>query len=274
MAATAACRRTASAGSATTVLMLRRLGPIGIQLYTVRAQMRADMPATLAQIAGLGYKKVEFAGYFGRTAKQVRDLLDANGLTSPSTHIGFDAMKADWDKAFDDALTIGQKFLTVPSPPNGTTATVASWQRVADDFNAAGERATARGLTLAYHNHYTEFAVVDGTSPFEILLTRTDPRFVSFQLDVCWAVRGGADPAAWIRKYPSRFVMLHIKDTSGPPQFPQVDLGKGIVDFAGILRADLDLNRVVQHVFVEHDQPADPMLFAKNAYDYLSNLEY
>jgi sugar phosphate isomerase/epimerase len=273
MAATAACTRTAG-GSAPSVQMTRRLGPIGIQLYTVRAQMRADMPGTVAAIAGLGYKEVEFAGYFGRTAKQVREMLDANGLKSPSTHIGFDAMKTDWDKTFDDALTIGQKFLTVPSPPNGTQATVASWQKVADDFNAAGERATARGLTLGYHNHYTEFNVVDGTSPFEILLTRTDPRYVAIQMDVCWTVRGGGDPSAWITRFPTRFAMLHIKDMTAGPEFKQTELGKGSIDFAKILRTDLDQKHAVKHVFVEHDQPADPMVFAKNAYDYLSKLEY
>lgn len=272
LAAAVACRKPSVGAS--TVEVKRRLGTIGIQLYTVRAQMRADMPGTLAQIAGYGFKKVEFAGYFGRSAKDVRALLDANGLKSPSTHIGFDAMKTDWDKTFDDALTLGQKFITVPSPPNGTAATVASWQKVADDFNAAGERATARGLTLGYHNHYTEFRVVDDTSPFEILLTRTDPRYVSIQMDVCWAVRGGADPSAWITRYPDRFSMLHIKDMTAGPEFKQVELGQGSIDFAKVLRTDLDLKHAVQHVFVEHDQPADPMLFAKNAFDYLSKLEY
>ena len=236
--------------------------------------MRADMPGTVAAIASIGYKDVEFAGYFGRTAAQVRDLLAANGLTSPSTHIGFDAMKADWDKTFDDALTIGQQFITIPSPPNGTAETVAAWQRVAEDFNTAGEKAKARGLTLGYHNHYTEFATINGTSPFEILLTRTDPRYVSFQMDVCWATRGGADPKALIRKFPSRFVMLHIKDITGAPEWKQMDLGRGTIDFAGILREDASLNHIVKHTFVEHDQPADPMDFAKSAYNYLSKLEY
>ena len=274
IAAVAARRRSAAAGDVATVLMTRRLGSIGIQLYTVRAQMRADMPGTLAAIAAMGYREVEFAGYFGRTPAQVRELLATNKLASPSTHIGFDAMKADWDKTFDEALAIGQKFITVPSPPNGAAATVASWQRIADDFSTAGERAKARGLTLGYHNHDTEFAVVDGTSPLEILITRTDRRFVSFQLDVFWATRAGADPAAWITKYPARFAMLHIKDSAGAPAHTQVDVGTGTIDFARILRTDLDLSHAVQHVFVEHDQPADPMLFAKKAYDYLSALEY
>jgi len=273
MAASAAATRrlegaTIPSASAT---MKRRLDRIGIQLYTVRAEMRADMPGTIAKIAGFGYKDVEFAGYFGRTAKQVREMLDANGLKSPSTHIGFDAMKVDWDKTFDDALTIGQQFITVPSPPNGTANTVAAWQKVADDFNAAGEKAKARGLTLGYHNHYTEFAATEGTTAFDILLTRTDPKYISFEMDVCWATRGGADPVALMRKYPGRFVMLHIKDITKGPEWKQTDLGEGSIDFKGILREDAS---VMQHVFVEHDQPADPMAFAKKSFDYLSTLEY
>lgn len=251
--------------------MKRRLDRIGIQLYTVRAEMRADMPRTVAAIAGMGYKDVEFAGYFNRTGNQVREMLDANGLKSPSTHIGFDAMKADWDKTYDDALAIGQQFITVPSPPNGTANTVAAWQKVADDFNAAGERAKARGLTLGYHNHYTEFAATEGTTAFDILLTRTDPKYVAFEMDVCWATRGGADPIALMRKYPGRFVMLHIKDITKGPEWKQTDLGEGSIDFAAILREDAS---VMQHVFVEHDQPADPMAFAKKSFDYLSRLEY
>jgi len=252
----------------------RRLERVGIQLYTVRQQMRADMPATIAAIAAMGYKEVEFAGYFGRTAAQVREMLNSNGLASPSTHIGFDAMKTNWDKTYDDALAIGQRFITVPSPPNGTTATVASWQRVADDFNQAGERARARGLTLAYHNHGSELRAMDGTTPFEVLVTRTDPRFVALQMDVFWTVQGGGDPMALLRRFPDRFAMLHIKDSGGAPEHRQVDVGAGTINFASLLALDASQRGAVKHVFVEHDQPSDPMQFARTAIAHMQKLEY
>jgi sugar phosphate isomerase/epimerase len=249
----------------------RRLNRIGIELYTVRGLMRADMPGTLAAIAAIGYREVEFAGYFGRSNAEIKDLLAKNGLTSPSTHIGFDQMKVDWDKTFDDALEKGHKYIIVPSPPNGVAKTVDAWKRVAADFNRAGEQARKRKLGLGYHNHYTEFALLDGQqSAYDILLSDTDPRFVNLQLDVCWAVRGGADPRAMIRAHPKRFVMLHIKDLTAAPAYTQVDLGAGTIDFAGILRED----RAVQHVYVEHDEPPDPMVFAKQAYEYLRKLEF
>ena len=252
----------------------RRLERIGIELYTVRREMQRDMPGTIAAIAAMGYREVEFAGYFGRSNAEVRQLLAANNLTSPSTHVGFDLMKVDWDKTFDDALAKGHQFITVPSPPNGVANTLDAWRRVADDFNRAGERALARGLRFAYHNHYTEFAAIDGQLPFDVLLANTDAKLVSFQMDVFWVIRGGGDPRALIRQHPTRFPMLHIKDSGGAPEHNQVDVGAGKIDFAGILREDLAQQHVVQHVFVEHDQPADPMLFSKKAYDYLSAMEY
>lgn len=240
----------------------------------MRGLMRTDMPGTLARVAEIGYREVEFAGYFGRSNAEVRDMLAKNGLTSPSTHIGFDQMKVDWDKTFDGALAKGHEFVTVPSPPRGVGATLDGWKRVADDFNRAGERARGRGLGFAYHNHYTEYAPIDGQVPYDLLVASTDPRFVSFQMDVFWTARGGGDPKAYIRRYPERFVMLHIKDSSGAPTHDQVDLGAGTIDFAGILREDADLKHVVKHVFVEHDEPQDPMLFSKKAYDYLHAMEY
>ena len=252
----------------------RRLERIGIQLYTVRREMQRDMPGTIAALAAMGYREVEFAGYFGRSNAEVRQMLASNNLSSPSTHVGYDQMRVDWDKTFDDTLAKGHQFITVPSPPDGTANTVDAWRRVADNFNRAGERARARGLRFAYHNHNVEFAAVEGQRPFDVLLANTDPELVSFQMDVFWVTRGGGDPLALIRQHPARFTTLHVKDSSGPPAHNQVDVGGGTIDFAAILREDAALQHTVKHAFVEHDQPADPMAFAKTSFDYLSKMEY
>lgn len=274
LAATAACGSNSAARSGkSSGLARRRLDRIGLELYTVRGLVRADMPRTLARVAELGYKEVEFHAYFGRSNAEIRDLLAKNGLTSPSMHMGFDAMQANWDRTFDDALAKGHQYIIVPSPPRGTD-TIDGWKRVVDEFNRAGERARARGLTFGYHNHYSEFAPIDGQVPYDLLLASTDPAYVTFQMDVFWTTRGGRDPRAYIRRYPERFVMLHIKDSSGAPDHRQVDLGAGVIDFAAILREDADLRHAVKHVYVEHDEPPDPMLFGRKAYDFLSALEY
>ena len=250
----------------------RRLERVGIQLYTVRNEMRADMPGTLGRIAAMGYKDVEFAGYFGRTPAQVKEMLAQNGLRSPSTHVSIELARQD--KTLDDAAAIGHQYVTVPSLPRANSASADAYRRTADEFNRIAERAKTRGLKFAFHNHDAEFRVVDGAVPFDLLVNGTDAALVFFQVDVFWMVKGGGDPRAFIRQNPTRVPMLHIKDSGGPPEHKQVDVGAGTIDFAGILRQDASQARVISSVYAEHDSPADPMTFARSAIDYLSKLEY
>jgi sugar phosphate isomerase/epimerase len=247
---------------------------VGIQLYSVREEMRRDMPATLAGLAAIGYREVEFAGYFGRTPAQVRELLERTKLAAPSTHVDYQTVRTNWDRTFDEAVAIGHQFVTVPYLPNEVRRSADTWRQVADEFNRAGERAHARGLRFAYHNHDFEFVRTDGLVPFDLLLAETDPAAVSFQMDVYWTTKAGGDPREYFRKHPSRFSMLHIKDSAGPPEHKQVDVGSGTIDFAAILRLDAEQQRSVKHAFIEHDQPPDPMAFAKKSFDYLSRLEF
>ena len=274
LAAVAACRRGASAMDTTASIAAarRRLGPIGIQLYTVRDQMRADMSGTLARLAQIGYKEVEFAGYFGRTPAQVKEMLTQHGLASPSTHVSIELARQD--KTLDDAVATGHRYVTVPSLPRSALATADAVRRTADEFNAIAARAQSRGLRFAFHNHDAEFRPVDGIVPFDVLVNGTDASLVFFQVDVFWMVKGGRDPRAFIGDHPARVPMLHIKDSAGPPTHAQVDVGAGTIDFAGILREDASRANMIKSVFLEHDSPADPMVFAKTSFDYMSNLEY
>jgi sugar phosphate isomerase/epimerase len=273
-AGAAACSRGASAMDSASALRLnsRRLDRIGIQLYTVRADMRRDMPATLAQIAGIGYREVEFAGYVGRTPREVRELLERNRLTSPSTHVSIEAARLD--KTLDEAAEIGHRWVTVPSLPRASSDSADAYRRTADEFNRIGERAKARGLRLAFHNHDAELRRMGDAVPYDLLVEGTDPALVDFQMDVFWLVKGGGDPIAYLRKHPTRFTMLHVKDSAGPPDHKQVDVGAGTIDFAAILKLDAAQRGVIRHAFIEHDTPADPMTFAKVSFDYLSKLEY
>jgi len=250
----------------------RHLERIGIQLYSVRDEMQRDVPATLARLAQMGYRDVEFAGYFGRGAAEIRQLLEANDLRAPSTHIGYDP--ATWDRSLDFASAVGHEFITVPWIDESKRQTLDDWRRMADEFNRAAELARARGLRFAYHNHDFEFKRVENMVPLDLLLARTDPALVSFEMDVYWVTKGGGDPRACLRQHPTRFAMLHIKDSAGPPKHEQVDVGAGTIDFASVLRLDAEQAHSVKHVFVEHDRPPDPWAFAKNSFDYLKALEY
>jgi sugar phosphate isomerase/epimerase len=236
--------------------------------------MQRDMPATLARLAEIGYREVEFAGYFGRGPAEVKQLLERNRLTAPSTHVSYETVRDNFDRTADTALAIGHQFLTVPWLGDAERRSVDTWKRVAAEFNRAGEKSRARGLRFQYHNHDFEFKRVDGVLPFDLLLAETDPALVSFQMDVYWTTMAGGDPLAYFRQYPTRFPTLHIKDSAGPPKHAQTDVGAGTINFAALFRLDAQQRNAIRHVFVEHDQPPDPFGFAKNSFDHLSRLEY
>lgn len=259
--------RAASAIAAPT----RKLDRIGLELYTVRDLMKADMPGTLARAAAIGYNEVEFAGYFGRTPAQVRDLLKQYNLASPSTHIPYESF-ATWQKTLDDSNTIGHQWVTVPSIPEEKRKTVDDWKAVAAQFNNVAAQAKSSGLRFAYHNHNVEFAKIGDVRPYDLLLTETDPSLVDFEMDLYWVVFGGGDPLDYFARFPHRFKLVHVKDSAGPPDNKMVDVGKGTIDFRAIF-AESD-KAGIKHNFVEHDQPADPIATIRNSYNYLHALRF
>jgi len=249
----------------------RRLQRIGIQLYTVRTQARADLPGTLGQLARIGYKEIEFWGAFQQQPPEIRQILDGNGLTSPSVHIGLPANPDGFAKIFSDARIMGHEWITVASPPF-PLKTLDDWKRLASRFNEAGDRAKAAGFRFAFHNHTEGFKKIGDVVPFEQLLAETDPALVSFELDVHWAYAGGADAIDLVHRFPNRFTMLHVKDSSGAPDYMQADVGAGTYPWAKVFAETEKAG--VQHYFAEHDGPTNPMTFAKASFDYLAQLEF
>jgi sugar phosphate isomerase/epimerase len=266
----ALARTRARASVGTVAGAARALEYRGVQLYTVRRLMAQDMAATLDRVAAIGYREVEFAGYFQHTAAQVRDLLAGSGLAAPSAHVPFDALGDSWPRVLDEALAVGHQYVTVPSLPARVRGSLDAWKRTAGTFNQAAAVAREAGLGFAYHNHDFELAVVDDVVPLDVLITATDPALVSFQLDLYWVTRAGHDPMAWLRRYPGRFSMLHLKDSGGPPEHRMLDVGAGVIDFAGILAHAADSG--VRHGFVEHDAPADALASIGSSFEYLSRL--
>ena len=133
------------------------LQPVGLQLYTLRQAMRESVERTLERVVAIGYREVEFAGYFGRTPRQVRELLDTVGLAAPSAHSAdLNTIRNDWPRALQAALEIGHEYLVCPSLP-ANERTEDGYRRVAELFNRAGEQASALGLRLGFHNHDAEF---------------------------------------------------------------------------------------------------------------------
>jgi sugar phosphate isomerase/epimerase len=186
---------------------------IGLQLYTIGDQIRAGVDQALENVAKVGYKVVEFAGYGDRTPEQVRATLDRLKLTSPSTHIGLAALRSQFDAQVHIAETIGHKYITVPSLGGDMPTTAEGWKRMADEFNGIGTKLKAKKIGLAFHSHRDEFADVGGGKKgMDVFIAGTDPDLVTFEIDLGWARVAGENPTEWFKRYPGRVKMWHVKD--------------------------------------------------------------
>ncbi len=253
-------------------LRAARVDPVGLQLYTVRSLMSKDVDGTLATVAGIGYREVEFAGYFNKEPAALRATLDKLKLKSPSCHVGLDAVESGFDATAAAAKTMGHEWLVVASVPGRFFQSVASLKELAQRFNAVGKRAKDAGLRYGYHNHNVEFKPVEGTVPLELLLSETDPALVDFEMDVYWVTQGGGDPLALIDKFPGRFKLLHAKDASGPPDQKMRDVGSGVIDWKKVFAERKKAG--VEHVFVERDDAPDPVASITASYDFLHKLSF
>lgn len=247
---------------------LTKLGPIGVQLYSVREEMKRDFSGTLLHVAQIGYKEVEFAGYFGHSPQDISSLLKQNGLTAPSAHIGFPVLGAEWDKIIADALVVGHRYLVCPWIDD-KYRTLDGYKQVAELFNRAGERAKSAGIQFGYHNHMFEFTPVGGQIPYDLLIAQTDAGLVAMEMDVYWLRNGGRDPLDYFARYPGRFPLLHIKDMDAAKNI--VDVGKGLIDWKTILGRRALAG--TKHIFVEHDEPKDPFASIRDSYAYLQALD-
>ena len=236
----------------------------GIQLYTVRDAMATDVAATLQAIAGIGYREVEFAGYFDHSPAQIRNLLDGFGLASPSTHTDARALRDDPQPIIDAATEVGHDYVTIAWLRPEDRQSIDDYRTWAEVFNRAGETCRASGLRLAYHNHDFEFVDMQGEVPFDVLLSETDADLVDIELDFFWVRTAGRDILDVIGQAPERITMSHIKDYDADGNM--VDVGKGTIDFAGILNDPAAA--AIRHCFVEHDSPPDP--FQSAAFSHYS----
>ncbi len=247
-----------------------RLAPIGVQLYTVRALLERDFEGTLARLADIGFSEVEFAGYHGRTPEAVLAALGRAGLTAPSAHVPIEAVRDDLPRVLDGARLMGHRHVVVAWLPE-QQRTVDGCRAAADLFNRVGQHAVSAGIRFAYHNHAFEFDRLDGRMPYDVLLERCDPRYVDFEMDLYWITKGGQDPLAYFARWPDRFPMVHVKDSTGPPDHRMVDVGAGTIPWKTIFAHREQAG--IRHYFVEHDEPPDPLASVRRSYEYLRRLE-
>lgn len=260
------------------------IGRIGVQLYTLRAEMAKDAEGTLARVAALGYREVEFAGYFDQTPQAVRMMLGRNGLTSPATHIDYASVTSRLPQVIEASQTIGHRFIVMPWLDESLRKQSDVWKRVAETLNRAGELTAKAGIRMTYHNHHFEFAPgAGGKLPFDELLEECDPKLVMFELDLAWMTAAGQDPLAYFGKYPGRFPLVHVKGLKKKPALgattpieqvlPDIaDVGGDAIEWAKILPVAQKAG--VHHFFVEHDQPASAFDSLKASFGYLQTLKF
>ena len=250
-----------------------KMKAIGLQLYTVRNQMEKDFDDTLAKVASTGFKEVEFAGYYNRTPQQVKSVLSANGLTSPSAHVSLKALSDDWQKTIETAAAIGHRYLICAYLVPEERKSLDDYKRHADTFNRAGEACKKAGIQFGYHNHDFEFPALDGSVPFDLLLQKTDPKLVKIELDLYWIIKAKQDPLKYFAAHPGRFPLLHVKDMDNTPKQFFTEVGRGVIDFKPIFAQSGKAG--VKHYFVEQDQcPGSPLDSIKVSFEYLSKLEF
>ena len=273
--------------------------PIGLQLYTVRDQLQKDFGGTLKQVATAGYQEVEAAGFYGRTAVQVKESLAAAGLKCPSAHYPLVELMSGLDETIGFAKDLGLKYMICAFPwvadpsrfksagsspiaqamaiANGLT--LDDWKWNAEQFNRIGGQTRKAGIQFGYHNHDLEFRKFDGAMGYDEILGKTDPQLVTLELDCGWMSVAGHDPAAYLRRYPTRYSMLHVKDeldlskpTTSLTGASATELGRGKISYKPIFEAAKRAH--ITHYFVEQEAfpDAPPFQAIKIDCDYLRNL--
>jgi sugar phosphate isomerase/epimerase len=283
---------TATTATAATLLTSRlgwaagdhKIEKVGVQLYTVRDLMKADFDGTIAKVAQIGYKEVEFAGYFGRTGQQVRGVCDTNGVAAVSTHVQYDELDDKFPSVIETSKTIGMKYIVCPWIPEELRKSPDIWKKAAEKFNHCGEQSKKAGMQFAYHNHWFEFLPLDGKLPYDELLKECDANLVKMEMDLCWITAAGADPLKYFSLHPGRFPLVHVKDLKTLPKVTAggaqnygdtVDLtevGSGVIDWKKIFAQSEKAG--IKHYIVEHDHPQQPFESIKTSYEYLEKLRF
>lgn len=239
--------------------------PVGLQLYSVREQCAKDLPGTLAAVAQIGYQHVEFAGYHGRSAKELRKLLDDNGLSCCGTHTPLETILPDkLAETIEFNGVIGNKFLIVPWMENKTKQ---AWLDKAKLFNDVADQVKPHGLSVGYHAHAHDFEKFEGETAWDLFFGNTKPEVI-MQLDTSNCRDGGADPVAVLKKYPGRARSIHIKASGGGPE---AVYGEDKVDWPAVF-AWCESKGGTQVYVVEHESSKEPLATVARCYAALKKM--
>lgn len=253
-----------------------KIDRFGIITNTLGKGFNADtFRDILPKVAEMGYKEIEFGGHFGESPKAYYTYLKELGLTPVAGGSSMAQLLEKADEIIENQLAFEKKYLVCywPWMDGGDNVTPEITKQAASNLNTIGAKCQKAGIKLAFHNHDKEFfSFADGTRPYDIFLSETDPELVTMQIDLYWIRKGGGDIFHYFRKHPGRFELCHVKDMDNTPEQSFACLGEGIIDFGAIFR-ERELAGL-QHFIVEHDRPSDPMECARQGAEYLKALRF
>lgn len=254
--------------------------PIGVESYTYRNSFPKSVVATLDTIKALGITDMEAGAPKGMTPQEFKKLCDERGIKISSTGAGYEPIVKDPVEIVNRAKSLGASYVMVSWIPHQKgNFTLENAKKAVEDFNRVGKTLKENGLTFCYHNHGYEFQPHENGTLFDYIVKNTNPEYVSFEMDILWAQHGGADPVALLKKYGSRFKLMHLKDlkkgikgdlTGGTPPENDVTLGDGQINIPEILR--LAKKAGIEHYYIEDESNHEYEQMPKSI-AYLKNLK-
>jgi sugar phosphate isomerase/epimerase len=247
---------------------------IGIQLYTIRDLVNADLKGTLKKLAKIGYRTIEAAGYgnrmfYGMPATEYKNFVTDLGLIPLSSHAGVTLENAQ--QVIDDHAEAGITYLVVPSIPKEKRQLLDDYLKLSDEFNQIGELCKKAGLTFGYHNHAFEFDLMNGRKPYDVLLSQTEAELVTMQLDTYWMVYGGSNPVEYFNNFPGRFKLWHVKDMDKTEKRESTEIGSGIIDFKELFT--MQEKAGLEYYFVEQEEfKMDTIKSITQSFNYLNSI--
>ena len=244
--------------------------PIALQLYSVRDDCAGDLSLTLQAVAQMGYEGVEFAGYYDRTAQELRDMCEDLGLKVAGTHTGMDTLLGDaLAKTIEFNQILGNPYLIVPGLSEEYRSSQQAWRDTAELFNGIAEKIADQGMATGYHNHTGEFEPLEGEIPWDTFGTNTREDVV-MQIDIGHALRAGADPVTFIERYPGRAKLVHLKEYSATND--KALIGEGEIAWDAVFRACETVGGTEWYIVEQESYAYPPIECAERCIDSLRKM--
>lgn len=287
---------------------LKNKTALGVQLFSIPHLVDKDLKGTLKLISEIGYKEIEFFGpysfsaettinrweglkkqlglnrnaFYGYSVPETAKLLKEYGLKATSIHADLTTMRTNMNQMLEAVAPLGTKYIALPALEGEERKTLDDYKKRVAEFNQLGEQMSEYGISFVYHNHGFEHAEMEGVVPMHYLLQHTDPKYVKFELDIFWMSAAGGEPIEFLKAYPNRFKLMHLKDAREPVRFKgdggtpdqwmavfpkMADPGEGIFDLESIIQQASISG--VEIFFLERDLSPDPMTTLTNSFKVL-----